>query len=134
MVANAPARSLVLRCPSNGLAIRSASSRSITAPVDVIVVEEQTRLPLGRPWLSLAVDVPTRMVAGFHLSFDDPSVLAVALVLTHAVLPKEAWLSRNGRFHCRGRWRAFPIGSKPIMARNFIAKLSSAARPNTASG
>lgn len=30
------------------------------SPVDVIVVEEQTRLPLGRPWLSLAVDVPTR--------------------------------------------------------------------------
>jgi len=65
------------------------------SPVDVIVVEEQTRLPLGRPWLSLAVDVPTRMVAGFHLSFDDPSALAVALVLTHAVLPKEAWLSER---------------------------------------
>jgi putative transposase len=45
--------------------------------------------------LSLAVDVPTRMVAGFHLSFDDPSALAVALVLTHAVLPKEAWLAER---------------------------------------
>ena len=64
-------------------------------PVDVIVVDEQSRLPLGRPWLSLAVDVPTRMVAGFHLSFDDPSALAVALVLTHAVLPKEAWLAER---------------------------------------
>ena len=95
MVGNGPARYSALRCPSNGLAIRSASSKSITAPVDVIVVEEQTRLPLGRPWLSLAVDVPTRMVAGFHLSFDDPSALAVALVLTHAVLPKEAWLAER---------------------------------------
>lgn len=64
-------------------------------PVDVIVVEEQSRLPLGRPWLSLAVDVPTRMVAGFHLSFEDPSALAVALVLTHAVLPKEPWLAER---------------------------------------
>jgi putative transposase len=64
-------------------------------PVDVIVVDEQTRLPLGRPWLSLAVDVPTRMVAGFHLSFDNPSALAVALVLTQAVLPKEAWLAER---------------------------------------
>jgi putative transposase len=35
------------------------------------------------------------MVAGFHLSFDDPSALAVALVLTHAVLPKEAWLAER---------------------------------------
>ena len=65
------------------------------SPVDVIVVDEQTRLPLGRPWLSLAVDVPTRMVAGFYLSFDDPSALAVALVLTHAVLPKETWLAER---------------------------------------
>ena len=47
------------------------------SPVDVIVVDEQTRLPLGRPWLSLAVDVPSRMVAGFYLSFDDPSTLSV---------------------------------------------------------
>ena len=30
------------------------------SPMDVIVVDEQSRLPLGRPWLSLAVDVPTR--------------------------------------------------------------------------
>ena len=67
-------------------------------PVDVIVVDEQTRLPLGRPWLTLAVDVPTRMVAGFHLSFDDPSALAVALALTHAVLPKEAWLAERADF------------------------------------
>lgn len=65
------------------------------SPMDVIVVDEQSRLPLGRPWLSLAVDVPTRMVAGFSLSFDDPSALAVALVLTHAVLPKEAWLAER---------------------------------------
>jgi len=71
-------------------------------PVDVIVVEEQSRLPLGRPWLSLAVDVPTRMVAGFHLSFDDPSALAAALVLTHAVLPKESWLAERQILY-RGR-------------------------------
>jgi putative transposase len=65
------------------------------SPVDVIVVDAQSRLPLGRPWLSLAVDVPTRMVAGFHLSFDAPSALAVALVLTNAVLPKETWLAER---------------------------------------
>jgi putative transposase len=32
------------------------------------------------------------MVAGFYLSLDNPSTLSVALVLTQAVLPKEAWL------------------------------------------
>jgi putative transposase len=65
------------------------------SPVDVIIVDEQTRMPLGRPWLSLAVDVATRMAAGFYLSFDAPSALSVALVLAHAVLPKESWLAER---------------------------------------
>ena len=64
-------------------------------PVDVIVVDEQNRMPLGRPWLSIAIDVATRMVAGFYLSFDAPSALSVAIVLTHAVLPKESWLAER---------------------------------------
>ena len=34
-------------------------------PVDVIVVDERDRLPIGRPWLSLAIDVATRTVPGF---------------------------------------------------------------------
>jgi putative transposase len=34
-------------------------------PVDVIVLDQQKRLPIGRPWLTLAIDVCTRMVAGF---------------------------------------------------------------------
>ena len=34
-------------------------------PVDVIVVDEAHRLPIGRPWLTLAIDVATRVVAGF---------------------------------------------------------------------
>jgi len=62
------------------------------SPVDVIIVDEQTRLPIGRPWLTLALDVATRMVAGFLLTFDDPSSLSAALVLTQAVLPKQGWL------------------------------------------
>jgi putative transposase len=38
--------------------------------VDVVVVDELERLPLGRPWLTLAVDVASRMVTGFYVSLD----------------------------------------------------------------
>ena len=62
-------------------------------PVDVIVVDQQKRLPIGRPWLSLAIDVRTRMVAGFHVSLWSPSTLSVSLVLSHSVLPKTSWLA-----------------------------------------
>lgn len=43
---------------------------------------------VGRPWLSIVVDVFTRCVLGIHIGFEPPSALSVALCLTHAVLPK----------------------------------------------
>ncbi len=36
--------------------------------VDVIVVDSLTRAAIQRPWLTLAIDVCTRCVLGFHLS------------------------------------------------------------------
>jgi putative transposase len=60
--------------------------------VDVIVVDSVTRLPVQRPWLTLAIDVHSRCVAGFHLSLDPPSATSVALCVAHACLPKDAWL------------------------------------------
>ena len=61
--------------------------------LDVTVVDEHQRRPIGRPWLTLAIDVASRVVAGFTVSFNAPSTVSVALVLTHAVLPKETWLA-----------------------------------------
>src|ERR1700709_1904279 len=61
-------------------------------PVDVIVVDQQKRLPIGRPWLTLAIDVRTRMVAGFHVSLWSPSTISLSLALSQAVLPKHSWL------------------------------------------
>ncbi|MGJ0503337.1 MAG: Mu transposase C-terminal domain-containing protein [Methylocystis sp.] len=64
--------------------------------VDVTVVDPVTRLPIGRPTLTLAIDVATRMAMGFHLSLDPPSLTAVALCLTHAVMDKTRWLAARG--------------------------------------
>lgn len=59
---------------------------------DVFVVDEETREPIGRPWLTLAIDVCSRMVAGFYLSMDAPSCLSTSLCLLHMVFDKSAWL------------------------------------------
>jgi len=64
--------------------------------VDVIVVDSVTRLPIQRPWLTLAIDVYSRCVAGFHLSLEPPSATSVALCIAQAALPKEAWLAQQG--------------------------------------
>ena len=64
--------------------------------VDVTVVDPVTRRPLGRPTLTVAIDVNSRMVLGFHLSLEPPSLLSVALCLTHAVMEKSHWLAARG--------------------------------------
>jgi len=63
---------------------------------DVILVDPLERRPIGRPWLSLALDVHTRMVLGMLLSLEAPSSLSVALVLDHAVFPKRTWAEQLG--------------------------------------
>lgn len=63
--------------------------------VDVIVVDSDTRRPIQRPWLTLAIDVSTRCVVGFHLSLEPPSATSVALCIAHAVLPKSQWLAER---------------------------------------
>ena len=64
-------------------------------PMDLIVVDEAARKPIGRPWLTLAMDVDTRMVAGFLMSLDPPCATSVALALAQAVLPKAGWLTER---------------------------------------
>jgi len=58
-------------------------------PVDLILVDDVHRRPVGRPWITLAIDVFSRMVTGFSVSFDPPGALAVGLCLAHAILPKD---------------------------------------------
>ena len=64
--------------------------------VDVTIVDPIERLPIGRPILTIAIDVFTRMVLGFYLSLEAPSVTSVALCLTHAVIDKTRWLAERG--------------------------------------
>ena len=58
--------------------------------------DAETREPIQRPWSTLAIDVATRCVAGFHLSLEPPSATSVALCISHAALMKEGWLAARG--------------------------------------
>ncbi|WP_415258471.1 Mu transposase C-terminal domain-containing protein [Thauera phenylacetica] len=61
-------------------------------PADIILVDDIHRKPIGRPWITLAIDVYSRMVVGYYLSFDAPSETSVAMCVAQAILPKEEWL------------------------------------------
>ncbi|GAC1488154.1 MAG: DDE-type integrase/transposase/recombinase [Acetobacteraceae bacterium] len=75
-------------------------------PVDLVLVDETWRKPVGRPWLTLAIDVHSRCIAGLHLSFEAPSATVVGLCLAHAALDKAAYLRAIGveaDWPCQGR-------------------------------
>ena len=61
-------------------------------PADIILVDDVYRKPIGRPWITLAMDVHSRMVTGYYLSFDPPSETSVAMCVAHSCLPKDEWL------------------------------------------
>jgi putative transposase len=64
--------------------------------VDVIIVDQADRETAGRPWITLAIDVMTRMVTGFHLAMEAPSRTSIGLCLLHAVYDKTGWLAERG--------------------------------------
>lgn len=66
------------------------------SPLDLFLVSSDDRACIGRAYLTIAIDTFTRCVLGFHLGLDPPSFLTVALTLTHAVTPKDEWLSERG--------------------------------------
>jgi putative transposase len=66
------------------------------SPVDVIVVEESLREPIGRPSLTLSIDVLTRCIVGMLLTLEAPSATSVGLCLAHTVCQKEPYLLRLG--------------------------------------
>jgi putative transposase len=55
---------------------------------DITLVDHVNRRPLARPYLTVAIDVATRIVLGVYVAFDEPSVLSIALCLDHCVRRK----------------------------------------------
>ena len=63
------------------------------ALADVIVVDERDRQAIGRPWLTMAIDVYSRGVLGVYVGLEPPSVTSIGLCLGQACLPKGPWLA-----------------------------------------
>ena len=63
--------------------------------VDVIVTEATSRMASARPWLTLAIDVHTRMIVGAYLALHEPSAVSVGVCLLNAVFPKQAFLEAH---------------------------------------
>lgn len=69
--------------------------------LDMTVVSSKTREPIGRVWLTVAIDVFSRMIVGAYLTFESPSAFSVCMCIRGAFLPKESLLLNLG---VKGEW------------------------------
>lgn len=75
-------------------------------PLDLIIVDDENRLDIGRPTITLAIDVYSRMVVGFYISLEKPNTLLTGLCLAHAILDKKQWLLEH---EVEGDWPAYGL-------------------------
>ncbi|QBZ82187.1 Transposon Tn7 transposition protein TnsB [Hydrogenovibrio crunogenus] len=75
-------------------------------PLDLIIVDDENRLDIGRPTITLAIDAYSRMVVGFYISLEKPNTLLTGLCLAHAILDKKQWLLEH---EVEGDWPAYGL-------------------------
>ena len=75
-------------------------------PLDIQIVDETHRKPIGRPYITVALDVYSRMIYGFHLTLDAPGLYSVGQTLYMGLLPKEEYLEN---LSIEGEWKIFGV-------------------------
>lgn len=77
-------------------------------PVDLMLVDNEHRKSIGRPYLTLAIDVYSRMITGYYLSLDPPSATSVAMCVARSILQKESLLLEHGIDHTEWQVYGYP--------------------------
>lgn len=57
--------------------------------LDMWVLHPVTGVPIGRPWITVAIDRYSGYILGFYISFYGPSVASAANCIRNAIFPKE---------------------------------------------
>ncbi|WP_024777084.1 Mu transposase C-terminal domain-containing protein [Pseudomonas corrugata] len=63
--------------------------------VDIIICDDDGN-PLMRPWLTVVLDVKTRVILGYYISLTPPNASTVALAMVAACFPKHHLIKRLG--------------------------------------
>lgn len=75
--------------------------------IDLMIVDERDRAPIGRPYLTVAIDVYSRCLLGMVVTLEAPSAVSVGLCLAHTCCDKRPWLESLG---LEAEW---PMSGKP---------------------
>ena len=74
--------------------------------LDIQIVDEIYRKSIGRPYITVALDIYSRMVYGFYLTLEKPSLFSVGQVLLQGALRKEQYLNELG---IEGKWEIWGL-------------------------
>lgn len=75
-------------------------------PLDIIVVDKIHRKPLGRPYLTLALDTYSRMIAGIYISLQAPGYFNVSQCLLSVFTKKDMYLQSQ---EVDGEWNIYGL-------------------------
>ncbi len=75
-------------------------------PVDIMLVDDIYRTELGRPYITLAIDVYSRMITGYYISFEAPSYMSTAMSIISSVLPKDEIVKKH---NLASKWPVYGI-------------------------
>lgn len=89
--------------------------------IDLIVVDAEDNLPLGRPTLTYSLDTATRYPLGYYLGFEPPSYYTVMECLYHTICPKPNVKEMYGAEH---GWIAYGLPSNLVIdnGKEFIGQ------------
>ncbi|MBF6611710.1 MAG: DDE-type integrase/transposase/recombinase [Chloroflexi bacterium] len=90
-------------------------------PLDLIVVDETQRLPIGRPYLTLAVDVFSGMPFGFYIGWEPSSYYTVMEALLHGILPKP---DCPAIYHTKNPWPVYGLPEMLVVdnGKDFVGR------------
>lgn len=80
--------------------------------LDVLLVDEETGLVIGRPYITVVLDKFSRMIMGYLLHLSAPNTETVLRVIERAIRPKAELLARFPKV--QNEWRAHGIPARLV--------------------
>lgn len=74
--------------------------------LDIMLVDDVHRISIGRPFITLAMCVHSRVVFGVWVGFENPSALSVGLTISQGILVKDRFLEKVG---VEGDWPVWGV-------------------------
>ena len=75
-------------------------------PLDLDLVDEENRESIGRAYLTLGIDVFSRMIMGFYISYEAPSFFNTGQCILNMIMPKDDFLKQQ---NVNGEWGIYGL-------------------------